>query len=38
MITKLELERVMGIALDLNGVIVDSTRVVLFEYEWPILS
>ena len=38
MITKLELVRVIRIALDLNGVIVDSKGVVLFEYEWPILS
>ena len=30
--------RVKRIALDLHGVIVDSRIVVLFEYEWPLLS
>ena len=35
---KLESVRIKRIVLDLQGVIVDSKRVVLFEYELPLLS
>ena len=34
---KCESVRVTGIILDLEGVIVDSKRVVLSEYEYPLL-
>ena len=30
--------RIKRIVLDLHGVIVHSRMVVLFEYEWPLLS
>ena len=29
--------KIIRIALDLHDVIVDSKKVVLFEYEWPLL-
>ena len=30
--------RIKRTVLDLPGVIVDSKKVVLFQYEWPLLS
>ena len=30
--------KIIRIALDLRDIIVDSKMVVLFEYEWPLLS
>ena len=30
--------RITRIVLDLHDLIVDSKKVVLFEYEWPLLS
>ena len=35
---KHESARIKKIVLDLHGVIADSKMVVLFEYEWPLLS